>query len=92
MQLTRNFMIPLRIIKKAAKKTISRANQNNYIPSGDAECKFLYTTFLYSSQRDDSSLAATALLAKRDRKRRDRWSEAVGASTLHTVVVKNRVY
>ena len=33
--------------------------------------------FLQSPQGDDSSLAATALLAKLDRKRRDRWSEAV---------------
>ena len=34
-------------------------------------------TFLQSPQGDDSSLAAIALLAKLDRKRRDRWSEAV---------------
>ena len=32
---------------------------------------------MQSPQKDDSSLAATALLAKLDRKRRDRWSEAV---------------
>ena len=32
---------------------------------------------MQSPQGDDSSLAATALLAKLDRKRRDRWSEAV---------------
>ena len=37
----------------------------------------LYKTFLQSPQGDDSSLAAIALLAKLDRKRRDRWSEAV---------------
>ena len=43
----------------------------------DAECESLYKTFLQSSQGDDSSLAATALLAKLDRKRRDQWSEAV---------------
>ena len=35
--------------------------------------------FLQSSQKDYSRLAATALLAKLDRKRRDRWSEAVGS-------------
>ena len=64
-------------IKKAAKKTISRAYRNNYIPCWDAECKSLYKIFLKSSQGDDSSLGATALLAKLDRKRRDRWSEAV---------------
>ena len=32
---------------------------------------------MQSSQGDDSSLAATALLAKLDKKRRNRWSEAV---------------
>ena len=64
-------------IKKAAKKTIPRGYQNNYIPCWDAECESLYKTFLQSPQGDDSSLAATALLGKLDRKRRDRWSEAV---------------
>ena len=65
------------IIKKAAKKTIPRGYRNNYIPYWDADFKFLCRMFLQSSQRDDLSLAATALLAKLDRKRRDRWSEAV---------------
>ena len=64
-------------IKKAAKKTIPRGYQNNYIPCWDAECESLYKTFLQSLQGDDSSLAATALLAKLARKRRDRWSEAL---------------
>ena len=58
-------------IKKAAKKTIPRWYQNNYIPCWDKECKFLYKTFLQSPQGDDSSLVAKALLAKLDRKRRD---------------------
>ena len=64
-------------IKKAAKKTIPRGYRNNYIPCWDAECESLYKTFLQSLQGDDSSLAASALLAKLDRKRRDCWSEAV---------------
>ena len=64
-------------IKKAAKKTIPRWYRNNYIPCWDAECESLYKTFLQSPQGDDSSLAATALLAKLDRKRRDRRSETV---------------
>ena len=64
-------------IKKAAKRTIPHGYRNNYIPCWDAECKSLYKTFLQSPQGDDSSLAATALLAKLDRKRRDIWSEAV---------------
>ena len=65
------------IIKKAAKKTIPRKYRSNYIPCWDAECELLYKTFLQSPQEDDSSLAATALLAKLDRKRKYRWSEAV---------------
>ena len=64
-------------IKKAAKKSIPRGYRNNYIPCWDAECKFLYKIFLQSPQGDNSSLAATALLTKLDRKRRERWSEAV---------------
>ena len=38
---------------------------------------FLCTKSLQSSPGDDSSLEATALFAKFDRKRRDRWSEAI---------------
>ena len=53
-------------IKKAAKKTIPRGYQNNYIPCWDAECKSLYKTFLQSPQGDDSNLAATARLATLD--------------------------
>ena len=64
-------------IKKAAKKTIPCRYQNNYISCWDAECESLYKTFLQSPQGDNSSLAATALLAKLDRKQRDRWSKAV---------------
>ena len=64
-------------IKKTAKKKISCLYRNNYIPCWDAECEFLYKTFLHIPQGDDSSLASTALLAKLDRKRRDRWSEIV---------------
>ena len=64
-------------IKKAAKKTIPRWYRNNYIPCWDAEYESLYKTFLQSPQGDDLGLAVTALLSKLDRKRRDRWSEAV---------------
>ena len=74
MRLTRTSVTPL---QKAAKKTIPRGYRNNYILCWDAECEFLYKIFLQSPQGDDSSLAATALLAKLDKKRRDRWSEAV---------------
>ena len=58
-------------IKKAAKKTIPRGYRKNYIPCWDAEYESLYKTFLQSPQDDNSSLTATALLSKLDRKRRD---------------------
>ena len=66
-----------KIVKNAAKKTIPRGYQNNYIPCWDAKCKSLFKSFLQFPQGDDSTLAAKALFAKLDRKRRDRWSEAV---------------
>ena len=43
----------------------------------DAECKNLYQTFLQYPEVHECSRAATALLARLDRKRRDQWSEAV---------------
>ena len=63
--ITRTFVTPLR---KQPKRCGYR---NNYIPCWDAECESLYKIFLQSPQGDESSLAATALLAKLDKKRRD---------------------
>ena len=65
------------IISKAAKKSIPRGRRNIYIPCWDAECEDLYQTFLHSSNGDQSSKAATTLLSRLDKKRRDRWSEVV---------------
>ena len=73
-------------IKKAAKKTIPHGYRNNYIPCWDAECESLYKTFLHP-QGGDSSLAAIALLAKLDRKRRN--PRLFGALTSHTLVEKH---
>ena len=64
-------------IYKAAKKSIPRGRRINRIPWWDAECEKLYQTFLRSPEGSDSSRAATALLTRIDRKRRDRWSETV---------------
>ena len=61
----------------AAKKCIPRGQRNNRIPCWDAECENLYQTFLQYPEGHESSRAATALLARLDRKRRDRRSEAV---------------
>ena len=64
-------------ISKAAKKAIPRGRRNTYIPCWDAKCEALYQTFLQSPAGDQSSRAATALITWLDKKRRDRWSEAV---------------
>ena len=69
MRLIRTSVIPFR----KSRNTIPRGYRNNYVPCWDAECESLYKTFLQSPQRDDSSLAVTALLSKLDRKRMDRW-------------------
>ena len=60
---------PKRLSHAGIEITIFRVGMQSVNPS--------IKTFLQSPQGDDSSLAATALLAKLDRKRRDRWSEAV---------------
>ena len=62
---------------KAAKKAIPRGRRNTYIPCWDAKSEALYQTFLQSPAEDQSSRAATALITWLDKKRRDRWSEAV---------------
>ena len=64
-------------ISKAAKKAIPRGRRNTYVPCWDAKCEALYQTFLQSPAGDQSSRAATALIIWLDKKRRDRWSEAV---------------
>ena len=62
---------------KAAKKAIPRGRRNTYIPCWDAKCEALYQTFLQSPAEDQSSRAATTLITWLDKKRRDRWSEAI---------------
>ena len=64
-------------ISKAAKNAIPHGRCNTYIPCWDAKCEVLYQTFLQSHAGDQSSRAATALITWLDKKRRDRWSEAV---------------
>ena len=63
-------------ISTAAKKYIPRGRRNDHIPCWDAEFENLYQMFLQSPEGSDSSRAASALLSRLDRKRRDRWSEA----------------
>ena len=73
-RLTRTFVTPLR---KQPRRLSHAGIEITVFTCWDAECESLYKTFLQSPQGDDSSLAATALLSKLDRKPRDRWSEAV---------------
>ena len=61
----------------AAKASVPRGRRNNYRPCWDAECEDLYQTFLGASPGEASSTAASALLARLDEKRKERWSEAV---------------
>ena len=66
-----------KILSTAAKRSIPRGRRTNHIPCWDAECEELYQRFLSLPEGLDSSRAATALLSRLDRKRKDRWSEAV---------------
>ena len=59
------------------KRSIPRGRRNNHISCWDAECESLYQVFLRSPDGNNSSKAATNPLTRLDRKRRDRWSEAV---------------
>ena len=68
MRLTRTSVTPLR----KQPKRLSHAGIEITMLGWNAECESFYKTFLQSPQEDDSSLAATALLAKLDRKWRDR--------------------
>ena len=64
-------------ISTAAKKCIPRGRRNNRIPCWVAECENRYQTFLQYPEGHEYSIAATAVLAKFDMKRRGRWTEAV---------------
>ena len=64
-------------ILAAAKRSIPRGRRKNYRPCWDAECEQLYQTFLWELQGKATNIAASALLARLDEKRKERWSEAV---------------
>ena len=69
------------VIITAAKNSILHGRRNNHIPCWDAECQKLFRIFLQWPEGSDSNRAATALLLRLDKKRRDRWFEAV--QTIH---------
>ena len=60
------------VIRTAAKNSIPRGRPNSHIPCWDAKCENLYRTFLQSPEGSDSNGAATTLLLRLDKKRRDR--------------------
>ena len=72
-------------LSTAAKKCIPRGRRNNRILCWDGKCENLYQTFLQYPEGHESSRTATALFARLDRKRRNRWSEAV-QNLAHTLV------
>ena len=93
-RLIRTFATPLR---KQPKRPSHAVIETAIFRCWNAECESLYRTFLQSPQGDDSDLAATALLAKLDRKRRNRWSEAVrscpvSANAIASQLVRNGRY
>ena len=74
MRLTRTSVTPLR---KQPKRLSHAGIEITIFRVGMQSVNSLYKTFVQSPQGDKPSLAATALLAKLDRKQKDRWSEAV---------------
>ena len=74
MRLTRTSVTPFR---KQPKRLSHAGIETTMFRVGVPSGEFLYRTFLQSPQGDNPSLASTALVVKLDRKRRDRWSEAV---------------
>ena len=74
MRLTRTSVTPLR---KQPKRLSHAGIEITIFCVGMQSVNPSIKPFLKSPHGDDSSLAETALLAKLDRKRRDRWSEVV---------------
>ena len=75
---------PKRLSHAGIEITIFRVGMQSVNPSIKPFCSLLRET--------TASLAATALLAKLDRNRRDQWSEAVRSIDSHTLVEKCGVF
>ena len=88
MRLTRTSVTPLR----KQLKRLSHAGIEITIFRIGMLCESLYKTFLQSSQENDSSLVAAALLAKLDRKGGIHGPRQFGALTSHTLVEKHGVF
>ena len=81
MRLISTFVISSR---KHPKKIVSRVHRKIIFCVGMVKKTRMVSLF----KKNDSSLAATALLAKLDRKRRDRWSEAVRSIDISYFICK----
>ena len=79
-------------IKKAAKKTIPRGYQNNYVACWDAECESLYKTFLQSPQEDARVWLLHLCLPSLTESEGIDGPRQFGALTSHTLVEKRGVF
>lgn len=66
-----------RVLLGAARKTIPRGFNTNYIPGWDGECSHLLHVHQQASSREEVEESATVLLQKLDATRRSRWIEVV---------------
>ncbi|KAI4827516.1 hypothetical protein KUCAC02_030905, partial [Chaenocephalus aceratus] len=65
------------VLLGAAKKSIPRGYNRNYIPGWDEECSHLLCDHQRASSREEVDVTAAALLKKLDITRRARWTEVV---------------
>jgi len=65
------------MIISAAKQSVPRGFQKNYIPCWDEECQQLYEEHISAATKEESEVTASILIACLDEKRQDRWIEAV---------------
>ena len=65
------------VLLGAAKKTIPRGYNRNYIPGWDEECSRLLCDHQRASSREEVDMTAAALIQRLDVTRRTRWTEVV---------------
>lgn len=64
------------IVINVTKKNVARDRRNINMPCWNVKCEDIYQMFLLSSEWNQSSMAATVLLSRRDKKLKDQWSES----------------
>ena len=63
----------------AAKQSVPRGYQRNYIPCWDEECQQLYEHHTVATSSEGSEATAYILIKRLDEKRQERWIETVGS-------------